>query len=488
MGVQVPPPAPISVDETMAISVKKISEKDSIIDFGATLDSSHFEKELDNWYAAKAKVVRIDGFRPGKTPLNVVKTRYADEAQSSVLRNLIDQAIKLILKENKIKAASQPKVSVEKASQKDGFECKISYEILPTIALKDFKNIKCEELNLEVSDKEVDSSISNLLERHKAHEKEPKKGTAEWNDKVSFLIKEKGATHTPESQEMILDKEDAGHFATIGKALHGKSADEKLEVEIKFPKDYYDRSVAGKNVTYSIQLQSVHKPVKFKLDDSFAKEFECENVEALRKKMRDILQGDSNQLLNLYHKRQVLDALDGEYDLALPKSVVEKEFQFIWKRLQDEMQEAKAKGEPSDDLDLKATEAEYRNIAKRRVKLGLIISEIAQKHDIKLTKEEIQQTVIREALKYNSHAKEVVDFYSKNALALEQLTAPVLEDKVANFVFSQSTKKQTKIKPEDLQKKLKGIVPGYGDDEDDNSVEKKADTKPAKKTTTKKKD
>jgi trigger factor len=469
----------------VAISIKKLSEKENIIDFGVTLGSSDFEKELSGWYSEKAKVVRIDGFRPGKTPLNLVKTRYADEAQRSILNKLIDQSIRLILKENKIKAASQPKVTVEKASEKDGFECKISYELLPNIILKDFKSIKCEELNLEVGEKEVDDSLANLLERHKSHEKEPGQGASEWHDKVAFLIKEKGATHTPETQEMVLDKEEAGPFADLGKALHAKKANEQLEVEIKFPKNYYDRSVAGKAVVYSVQIQSVHKPIKFKLDNTFAKEFECETVEDLRKKMRDILQGDSNQLLNLYHKRQVLDALDAEYDLVLPQSVVDKEFQFIWDRLQNEMAEAKARGESSEDLDLKATEEEYKNIAKRRVKLGLIISEIAQKHDIKLTKEEIQQAVIREALKYNSQAKEVVEFYSKNAQALEQLTAPLLEDKVANFVLSQATKKSIKIKPEDLQQKLKGIVPGYGDEDDDSVSETEAKT--AKKTSTKKK-
>lgn len=487
MGVQVPPPAPICMDKTVAISVKKISEKDSNIDFEVSLKSSDFEKELANWYAEKSKTVRIDGFRPGKTPLTVVKSRYADDAQRSVLNSLVGQALRLIAKDHKVKAASQPKVTVEKASEADGFECKISYECLPEIVLKDFKNIKCEELVLEVGDKEVEDSINNLLERHKSHSKDAKQGSAEWNDKVIFVIKEKGTTQTPEKQEIVLDSEETGHFAKLANALHSKSSGDNTDVEIKFPKDYYDRSLANKSVTYSVQIQSIHSPVKFQLNDDFAKEFECDNLEALRKKMSDILQGDSNQLLNLYHKRQVLDALDKEYDLSLPQSVVDKEFKLIWNRLQTEINEAKARGESSEDMDLKSTEKEYKSIAARRVKLGLIISEIAQKHSIQLTKEEIQQAVIREALKYNNHAKEVVDFYSKNTAALEQLTAPLLEDKVANFAFSQATKKQEKIKTEDLQKKLKGVVPGYDDEEENQTAEKKEKPAP-KKTAAKKKD
>ena len=198
----------------------------------------------------------------------------------------------------------------------------------------------------------------------------------------------------------------------------------------------------------------------------------------------------------MYHKRQILDALNDQYKLALPKSSVEFEFQQIWKKLQDEVTAARARGE-TEDIDMAEVEAEYHLIAERRVKLGMLVSEIAKEHKIALTNEEIQREVVMEAMKYQSQFKEVIDYYVQNPRLMEKLLAPALEDKVVDFVFGKSKKKQTKITVKDLPAKLKGVVPGYeGDDEPATKKvasskapkEGKSDSEkaPAKKASTKK--
>jgi trigger factor len=168
-----------------------------------------------------------------------------------------------------------------------------------------------------------------------------------------------------------------------------------------------------------------------------------------------------------------LDALNVQYKITLPKSAVDHEFQQIWKKLEDEIAAGKARGE-KDDVDRKAAETEYREIAERRVRLGFVISEIAKEHKISLTNEEIQRVVMKEALNYPQQFKEVVDFYVKNKHALERLIAPAIEDKVVDFVFDKSKKKQTKITTQELPTKLKGVVPGYEDDEPAPKKEAKA--------------
>ncbi len=448
----------------MSLSVQKVREQGAVIDFKATLVSADYAQELNSWFSKKSQTVRLDGFRPGKAPLSVVQTRFADEANRSVLNTIVDKVLRIIDKDHKIKVAGQPKVTIEKADSKDGFECSVSVECLPTIELKDFSSISCEELVLDISKKEVDDAVDALFKRYKGHEKDPKNGKAAWGDKVTALIKEKGGHGLGQEQDVILSEDIDATWMPLHKGLHGKAIGEKTEVVITYPEDFQEKNVASKSFTYEIEMKSIYAFKMFKLDSVFAKEFDCEDLDGLHNKMRETLMNDQKNLINLYHKRQILDALNNQYKMSLPKSSVDFEFQQIWKKLQDEVAAARVRGE-KEDIDLKEVEAEYQEIAERRVKLGFLISEIAKEHKITLTNEEIQREVVSEAMKYPNQFKEVVDFYIKNPRVLEKLIAPAIEDKVVGFVFDKSKKKQTKITINDLPSKLRGVVPGYEDDD-----------------------
>lgn len=496
MGVQVPPPAPKNTWNTMSLSVQKVREQGAIVDFKATLVSTDYTQELNSWFNKKCQAVRIDGFRPGKAPISVVQSRFGDEANRSVMNDIVDRALRTIDKDHKLRVAGHPKVTVEKASTADGFECSISIECLPTVQLKDFSSISCEELVLDVSKQEVDDAVDALFKRYKGHEKEKKTDKSTWGDKLSVSIKEKGKAGEVQDQDIVLSEETDPTWEPLHKGLYGKLEGEKADVSINYPSDFQDKRVAGKTFTYEISIKAIYAAKIFnKLDDSFAKEFECDDVAGLREKVESTLKEDQKHLINLYHKRQILDALNAEYKIDLPQSSVDSEFQQIWKKLQDEVATSRARGE-KEDINLEEIEAEYRGIAERRVRLGFVISEIAKEHKISLTNEEIQRIVMKEALNYPQQFKEVVDFYIKHKHALERLVAPVLEDKVVEFVFDKSKRKQTKVTTKELPAKLKGIVPGYEEDEDQSDSKKvepkesKSEGKktPAKKATPKKGD
>lgn len=462
---------------SMALSVQKVREQDAVIDFKATLVSSDYAQELASWFSKKAQTVNIDGFRRGKAPLSVIQTRYSDEANRAVVNTIVDRVLSTIDKEHKPRVAGQPKVTIEKADTTDGFECSVSVECLPTIELKDFSSIACEELVIDISKKEVDDAVDALFKRYKGHEKDSKKGNAAWGDKVKVLIKEKSKHGIAQEQELTLAEDSDATWLPLHKAIHGKAEGDNAEVTINYPKDFHEKSIASKSFTYEVEVQSVFAGITFKLDATFAKEFDCEDLDGLHKKMTETLKNDQKHLVNLYHKRQILDALNDQYKLSLPKSAVEFEFQQIWKKLQDEVTAARARGE-TEDIDLAEVEVEYHQIAERRVKLGMLVSEIAKEHKIALTNEEIQREVVMEAMKYQSQFKEVVDYYVQNPRVMEKLLAPALEDKVVDFIFGKSKKKQTKITVKELPAKLKGIVPGYEDDEP--AAEKVATNKTSK--------
>lgn len=481
----------------MSLSVQKVREQGAVIDFKATLVSADYMQELNSWFSKKSQTVRLDGFRPGKAPISVIQSRFADEANRSVLNTIVDEILRVIDKDYKVKVAGQPKVTIEKADPKDGFECSVSIECLPTIELKDFSLISCEELVLDISKKEVDDAVDALFKRYKGHEKDPKHEKSAWGDKVLVSIKEKDGRGEGQEQDVILSEDTDPTWMPLHKGLHEKAAGEKTEVTIAYPKDFQEKSIASKSFSYEIEVKAVYASKTFKLDSAFAKEFGCEDLDGLHSKMRETLLNDQKYLINLYHKRQILDALNDQYKVSLPKSSVDSEFQQIWKKLQDEIAAASARGE-KEDINLNEIETEYKEIAERRVKLGLLVSEIAKEHKIALTNEEIQREVFSEAMKYRNQFKEVVDFYAKNPRVLEKLIAPAIEDKVVNFVFEKSKKKQAKITINDLPSKLKGIVPGYEDDdkltskksenEEKKQEEGKSESKktPAKKASAKK--
>ena len=271
------------------------------------------------------------------------------------------------------------------------------------------------------------------------------------------------------------------------KAIVGHSASDQFEVLIKNPQN-------GKELKLHIALEEVYSTKTFKLDDEFAKEFGANSLDELRTKVTEVNQNDHKKLVTLYHKRQILDDLHNQYSFALPKSAVNYEFEQIWQRLQNEIEASKQRGDVDEDINLEEVKIEYQSIAERRVKLGLLVSEIAKVHKIELTNDDLQKAIIAEAMKQPEYAKEIFDYYSKNKDALQSLSAPIIEDKVVDFVFDKAKKKQTKITAKELPSKLKGVLPGYDDSSDSvkkaskksskesNSEDKPAPAKKATKT------
>lgn len=470
----------------MSLSVQKVREQDATVDFKATLAPNDYESELNNWFAKKSQNVRIPGFRPGKVPLAIVKTKYIGDATNSVVNTLIDRAIREIAKEHKIRIAGQPKVTLENADSSKGFECKLEVERLPDIELQDFAKITCEELVVEINKSDIDEYLKNLYESHKGFEKEPKEGKAEWGDKVNVVVKENPKATNVKSQELVLVKDvEDETLKSMLEAIVGRSASEEFEISINGPD--------GRELKLHIKLEAIYAPKKFKLDDEFAKEFGVENLEGLRTKLTEVNQNDHKRLAALYHKRQILDDLHNKYNFALPKSAVDFEFEQIWGRLQSEIEASKNRGEVEEDINLEEVKLEYQRIAERRVKLGLIVSEIAKVHKIELTNEDLQKAIVAEAMKQPEHAKAIFEYYSKNRDALQSLSAPIIEDKVVDFIFAKANKKQSKITAKELPSKLKGVLPGYDDEADDLTAKKTSkktskessseDKAPAKKAT-----
>jgi trigger factor len=287
----------------------------------------------------------------------------------------------------------------------------------------------------------------------------------------------------PETYQILLGPEKANSpFASVVKALYGKKVGDVFQEKVHFSKDEKVPDLAGKKAEIKVEVQKVEEPVTFKLDDEFAKEFNVATLEELRQSVRSSVEHEGKKVAHLYTKRHLLDALDAQYSFDLPPTMVENEFKTIWAQLQRELAEARASGDLDEEDEKKSEEelkADYEAIAKRRVRLGLLISHLADVHKLKLSDEEVRMAVFQEAMRYPNQSDEVIKYYVNNNQALRNLVAPLLEDKVVDFILANSNVTERKVDFPTLKKVVRGVIPTPYDDEMDDTEEDQMASKAA---------
>jgi trigger factor len=442
-------------------------------EYKITVPADDINKKINDSLAQTAKKMKLPGFRPGKVPLAMIKQRYGQQVTQEAVEAAINETYQTLLNDKKLRQAGQPVYNVHSFEEGKDLVYDLALEVLPEIELLDFKKIKLEKLIVEVSEKEVDAALENIVAEHKKYKDLEKPRAARKGDLVSFQLTAKNQGEiiggfNSMSLTVVADGEKFV-FPEIEKALVGMKIEGSKEIDQDFPADFGDKLFAGKKVTWAINVTGMQEQIVFTIGDELAKEFECKDLADFRLKVREAIESDNNKMARIYQKRHLLDSLASQYNFDLPKAMTEGEFTTIWQRLQDEIADAKAKGNFEDDGDKSDDElrAEYQAIAERRVRLGLLISEVSKTHNINLTEEELRSLVLQEALRYREQAKQVVDYYQKNPSALKQLSATAMEDKVVDFILSKIEHKEVKVSIDALKAKLKGILPGIDGDEDE---------------------
>ncbi|MBL4783856.1 MAG: trigger factor [Cohaesibacteraceae bacterium] len=404
--------------------------------------------------------VRINGFRPGKVPVSHIRKLYGRSVMGEIVQEILNETTAAQLKERGEKSAAQPQFDMtedeDEASMimdgKADFEFTLKYEVLPEIVLGDFKGINVERPVVDVSEKEIDDRINQIADGSRPFDE--KKGKAADGDRVTidYLGKVDG-----ESFDGGEDK-DAKLVLGSGQFIPGfeeqvvglKAGDEKV-LELTFPADYGSEKLAGKDATFDIVVKSVEAPGELEIDDEFAKKFGIDSLDELRKTIQQQIESQHGNLTRQRVKRQLLDALDDMHKFDSPPSMLEQEFKNIWDQILREMEESGKSFEDEDTSEEEARE-EYTKIAERRVRLGLVLSEIGEKNEIKVTDEEVQRAVMSQAQRFPGQEKQVWDFYSKNTDALASIRAPVFEEKVVDFLLELANVTDKTVTKEELEK------------------------------------
>ncbi|TWG95562.1 trigger factor [Mesorhizobium sp. J18] len=443
---------------------------------------------------AKGKV-RLNGFRPGKVPVQHLRKIYGKSFMAEVVNEILSDSSSSILSDRGEKPAMQPEVKMtedEKEAEKilagnADFEFSLSYEVIPPIELKDFSGIKINRPVYDVPDTEIEEQVRRVTAD--AREYEPKKGKAELWDKVAidYVGKVDGEPFeggSAEDSNLILG---SGQFIPgFEDQLVGVKAGEEKTVTVTFPETYPAAHLAGKEATFDVKVKEVSKPDGVEVNDDVAKKLGLESADQLREIIRGQLESQFGSITRQKAKRQLLDALDEEYKFETPSRLVEAEFENIWGQVTRDLEQA---GRSFEDEDTTEEEArgEYRRLAERRVRLGLVLAEIGEQAGIQVTDEEMQRALFDAIRRYpQNQQQEIYEFYRSNPQALASIRAPIFEEKVVDHLLEKASVTDTKVTREELM----------ADDEEETeakpakkakSTAKKTEAEPKRKTAPKKK-
>jgi trigger factor len=406
--------------------------------------------------------VRINGFRPGKVPVTHLKKVYG----RSVMAETIDQTIRdtntQLFSERGFRLATEPKITMpteqaeveELLNGKTDLTYTVAIEVVPSIALADFKTFEVEKPVAEVTDADVDEAIKRIADSNRGYAAKAEGAKAESGDRVTIAFKGtiNGEAFEGGAGEGIQVVIGSNTFIPgFEEQLTGIATNETRTLKVAFPKNYMNDKLAGQPAEFETTATLIEAPQDLAIDDEFAKTLGLESLDKLKEAARERLVAEFATATRQRVKRALLDRLDEAHRFEAPPSLVDEEFNLMWNSVKAEMDSA-GKTFADEDTTEDAAKEEYRKIADRRVRLGLVLSEIGEKNKISVTDDEVGRAVIERARSMPGREKEVWDYYRSNAQALAQLRAPIYEDKVVDFILELAKVTEKKVSRDDLYK------------------------------------
>jgi len=431
-------------------------------EFQISVPASDLDAKADARLVDLKHKVRLNGFRPGKVPVSHLKKVYG----RSVMAETIDQTIRdtnsQIFTERGFRLATEPKITMpteQKAVEdiltgKSDLTYTVSIEVVPAIQLADFKSFNLEKPVAEVTDADVDEAIKRIADQNRAFAAKGEGVKAETGDRVTISFKGtiNGTPFDGGTGENIQVTIGSNSFIPgFEEQLLGIAAGETRTLKVSFPKNYASEKLAGQPAEFETTATLIEAPQDTRIDDEFAKTLGLESLDKLKEAARQRLAAEFAGATRQRVKRMLLDRLDETHRFEAPPSLIEEEFNLMWNSIKAEM-ESSGKTFADEDTTEEAAKEEYRKIADRRVRLGLVLSEIGEKNKITVTDDEVSRAVIERARQMPGREKEVWDYYRNNANALAQLRAPIYEDKVVDFILELANVTEKKVTREDLYK------------------------------------
>jgi trigger factor len=425
--------ASMQVTETLSENLKRA--------FTVVLPAAELVDERKRQLAEMAKTIRMPGFRPGHVPTSLVQKRYGEAVEADVVNNAVQGAVERLMTDRGLRAATEPKVDLTKKESGSDLEFRLELEVFPEIALPELKEISLIRLKAEPTEDAVDAALGRLARNQQQLESVDEVRGAEKGEvvRVDYAGTVDGETFAGGSaQDAELEVAGSGYIAGFTEQLEGIKAGEVREVSVTFPENYQASELAGKAAVFKITAKSLHRRVLPDMNDAFAEKLGFDNLGDLRDALRKEMQREYDGLSRNRIKRELLDHLADHTHFETPESLVNQEFSAIWERVEAARKNGQA-DEEDQGKDDDTLRVEYRGIAERRVRLGLLLSEIGRVNDLQVSADELRRAMRTEAMKYPGHEQKIYDLFNKNPGMLNTLRGPLMEEKVVDFILDHAT-------------------------------------------------
>ncbi len=418
--------------------------------FKIVVPSSELTSKIDERLADMAKTAALPGFRPGKVPVSLLKKQYGQALFGEAVEAAVNTSTAKAIEDRGLKPALQPRVDLKQLEEGRDVEFEVVVEVLPEIGQLDFSGVELERLKAEVPEKDIDEALERIAKANREQKPVDPARPAQKGDavKLDFVGSVDGVEFPGgAAQDYVLEIGSGSVIPGFEDQLVGAEVDKPVDVKVTFPAEYGAPELAGKDAVFKCTVKEVIEFVDKPADDELAKKNNFENLEAMRKAIGERIGQDYTQISRTMIKRQLLDKLADTHKFAVPEGLVESEFNAIWQRIE----EAKKNGQKVEE-DEEKMRKEYRDIAERRVRLGLLLADVGRSNSIDVTPEELNQAAMREAMRYQGQERQVLEYFSKNPEMKDQLRAPIFEEKTVDFILELAKVSEKSVTPEELLK------------------------------------
>jgi len=464
----------MQITETLAEPLRR--------EFTIVVDVKDLDDRLTGRVAEMQPKIHMKGFRPGKAPVSFLKKAYRKSLMGEIVNDAINKSSEQVLKDKALKPATTPRVDfvndLENVIEgKADLEFTMKVDLMPDFTLANLSSLKAERLVADVEDKAVDEALGRLADSQKVYTDKGEGAVAELGDVITIDFKGSidGAPFDGGASEGFDLTLGSGAFVPgFEDQLVGTKAGYERTVAVTFPEDYGAAKLAGKAAEFAVKVHAVKAASPVAIDDELAKKLGLDSLDVLKDRVRDQLKSDYGRTSRTHMKRRILDSLDESHSFDLPQGMVDAEFDNIWRQVEAELKREGAspedEGKSEDEM-----KAEYRAIAERRVRLGLVLAKIGEQNAITIGQDEVNRALAQRAQQFPGQEKQVIEFYANNPQAMAEIRVPLFEDKVIDFLGELMEVKDRKVSreilfldPDDATEKLK-------------DAETSEDEKPAKK-------
>ncbi|MGI4745178.1 MAG: trigger factor [Janthinobacterium lividum] len=423
--------------------------------FTVVVPASELEIKRHAKLTELGRTMKLAGFRPGKVPMAIVKQRYGTAVTGELLEQTVNDATRDLMTERGLRQASQPKVELVSNLEQAGvvdLEFTVELELLPDITQPDLTQLSLTRLKAEPDQATVDKALADIAKRQRSFETIEEVRAAAVGEMltIDFLGKVDGvAFDGGTAQDVNVEIGGQGFIPGFAEQLDGLVPGESRTIEVTFPEDYQAAELAGKAATFDVTAKALKRPIEPALDDDLAKQIGFEGLEQVREALSGQVRQEYEQMSRMRIKRDLLDQLATQTNFEAPEGMVEGEFASIWSRVEQDLKAGRLDDEDKDK-DEATLRSDYRKIAERRVKLGLLLAEIGRANGVTVTSDEMVRAMRAEAGRYPGQEAQVIDFFRQNPQAAETLRGPIFENKVVDYVLELAKVEEKIVTPEEL--------------------------------------